>query len=81
MLRRRQRTVDPLPQLGPEDDPYVAYLLWRAERDAAEAAEASEAGDADDSATSDSQDDPSSGGPRWVSKLAIWHRNSGRYDR
>ena len=80
MLRRRQRTVEPLPQLGPEDDPYVAYLLWRDERDAAEAAAAAAAPDAADP-MSPGAGDPSSGGPSWVRKLAVWHRNSGRYDR
>lgn len=71
MARRRQRMAEAPPQLGPEDDPYVAYLLWRAERDAEAAA------NAPDSA------DPAPGPvlpatrSSWVRRLAVWHRNAG----
>ena len=33
MTRRRHRVTDERP-LGPEDDPYLAYLIWREQRDA-----------------------------------------------
>jgi hypothetical protein len=72
MARRRQRTAEAPPQLGPEDDPYVAYLLWRAERDAAEAADAPE--------TEVPERGPVLPATRssWVRRLAVWHRNAGR---
>lgn len=71
MARRRQRTAEAPPQLGPEDDPYVAYLLWRAERDAAEAADAPESAD-----PTPGDDQPAS--RSWVRRLAVWHRNADR---
>ncbi|MFD4420918.1 hypothetical protein ACFWN7_05380 [Agromyces sp. NPDC058484] len=53
--------------LGPEDDPYLAYLIWREEREAAAQAEAP----AEDDAT------PEPGRRSWIRKLAIWHRGGG----
>jgi hypothetical protein len=48
--------------LGPEDDPYVAYLIWREERDAAAAP---------------TEDEPVPGVPAprsWLRHLAVWRR-------
>ena len=61
MVRRRNRTPDQHP-LGPEDDPYLAYLLWREERIAAQA----EQGDAPTI--------PQPGRRSWVRRLAVWRR-------
>ncbi|WP_157674931.1 hypothetical protein [Agromyces flavus] len=72
-------------ELGPDDDPYVAYLLWRAERDAA----AAEAGDdRDDGSPADAGDRPVAasaavsarapvGFSSWLRRLAIWNRKAG----
>ena len=78
---RRWGTTD---ELGPDDDPYAAYLIWRAERDAAAAADGDEA----DDAAADDPDRPKAataavsaivptGLTSWVRKLAIWRRNAG----
>ena len=72
MAVRRHRTVNQPEQLGPDDDPYVAYLLWRAEREAAAAAEAP------DDATAEPTGEPASGRSSWVRRLAVWHRNAAR---
>jgi hypothetical protein len=42
--RRRHQVEDQRP-LGPDDDPYVAYLMWRDQRQAEEAAARAEAGE------------------------------------
>jgi hypothetical protein len=44
--RRRHQVEDQRP-LGPDDDPYVAYLMWRDQREAEEAAARAEAGEPD----------------------------------
>ena len=83
MEARRHRTVHQPQALGPDDDPYVAYLLWRAERDAAAAAAAGDSDSADDVA--EAGDRPISataavsarapvGFSSWLRRLAIWHR-------
>ncbi|MGR2751404.1 hypothetical protein [Agromyces arachidis] len=36
MVGRRRHQVEEQQPLGPDDDPYLAYLLWREEREAAE---------------------------------------------
>ena len=48
--------------LGPEDDPYLAYLIWRGERDAA-------------AAPADDEPVPGVPAPRsWLRHLAVWRR-------
>lgn len=84
MEARRHRTVHQQDELGPDDDPYAAYLIWRAERDAAAAADGDEADDAgvDDpdrpkAATSAVSAIVPTGLTSWVRKLAIWRRDTG----
>lgn len=66
MQRRRTRTPDHQQHaLGPEDDPYLAYLIWREQRDAAERAEPP------------AQEEPAIAQPSrrsWVRRLAVWRR-------
>ncbi|WP_448005123.1 hypothetical protein [Agromyces bauzanensis] len=65
MQRRRTRATDQQHELGPEDDPYLAYLIWREQRDAAERAE------------QPSEDLPAIAEPArrsWVRRLAVWRR-------
>ncbi|MGR0219496.1 hypothetical protein [Agromyces sp. ZXT2-6] len=45
MVGRRRHQVEDQQPLGPDDDPYLAYLLWREEREAEEAAARAEAGE------------------------------------
>lgn len=59
MVRRRNQPADPHP-LGPEDDPYLAFLLWREERDAAQ--EQQEL----------TPPVPQPGRRSWVRRLAVW---------
>lgn len=49
--------------LGPEDDPYLAYLIWREARDAAQPAPEAEA-------------EPAAAPARgsWMRRLAVWRR-------
>lgn len=47
MIGRRRHQVEDQQPLGPEDDPYQAYLLWREEREAEAAAARAEAGEPD----------------------------------
>lgn len=64
--RRRTRTPDQQP-LGPDDDPYLAYLIWREARDAAAPeAEAEAEAEADPVAV------PARGS--WMRRLAVWRR-------
>jgi hypothetical protein len=61
MVRRRNRPPD-LHPLGPEDDPYLAYLLWREERDGAQA---------------EQEEPPAIPKPErrsWPRRLAVWRR-------
>jgi hypothetical protein len=71
MTRRRHRVADEQP-LGPEDDPYVAYLLWRAQRDAEAAA--ADGAPADEAAPSDERANdaaPARSGVRsWLGRLS-----------
>jgi hypothetical protein len=60
MVRRRNQPNQR--PLGPEDDPYLAYLLWREERDAADAEPANE------------PTLPEPGRRSWVRRMAIWKR-------
>ncbi|WP_430645592.1 hypothetical protein [Agromyces sp. GXS1127] len=46
IARRRHEFVDQQP-LDPEDDPYAAYLIWKAEREAAAAALVTDDGEAE----------------------------------
>jgi hypothetical protein len=59
MVRRRNQQPDQRP-LGPEDDPYLAFLLWREERDAAQ--EQQEL----------ALPIPQPGRRSWVRRLAVW---------
>jgi hypothetical protein len=86
MEARRHRTVHQPQELGPEDDPYAAYLLWRAERDAAAAAEAGDAEGAGDLAAAGDQPIAATaavsarapvGFSSWLRRLAIWNRRAG----
>jgi hypothetical protein len=63
-IRRRNRNPDQQP-LGPEDDPYLAYLIWREEQDAAQV-------------TSEAAPDPILEPARrwWVRRLAVWRRGA-----
>lgn len=85
MTRRRHRVVDEQP-LGPEDDPYLAYLIWRDQRDA-EAAAADGAPAADEPQADEGADEstPARSGVRsWLGRLsARRHVNaeSGERDR
>ncbi|WP_136708007.1 hypothetical protein [Agromyces sp. H66] len=65
MQRRRTRLPNQQPALGPEDDPYLAYLIWREERDAAERA-AQATGDAEVIAEPTRRS--------WTRRLAVWRR-------
>ncbi|GAA2027403.1 hypothetical protein GCM10009819_08550 [Agromyces tropicus] len=74
--RRRHHQQDDRPPLGPEDDPYQAYLIWREERDAAARAEAPE-GDADEAAEPVA-DDPGTPRRSWLRRLASGGRAGSR---
>ncbi|MBM7505153.1 hypothetical protein ACFPER_14205 [Agromyces aurantiacus] len=63
------------PELGPDDDPYAAYLVWRAEREAAAAAAADLDGTDAAAAVDATAAAPARGS--WVRRLAVWHRNAG----
>ncbi|GAA4370883.1 hypothetical protein [Agromyces bauzanensis] len=59
--------------LGPEDDPYLAYLIWREERDAAARSE---------QPSEDEQAIAEPGRRSWVRRLAVWRRtDSDEHDR
>jgi hypothetical protein len=60
MVRRRNQPAQR--PLGPEDDPYLAYLLWRGERDAAQAE------------PENAPTPPEPGRRSWVRRLAVWNR-------
>lgn len=63
MQRRRSRMTDQRQPLGPEDDPYLAYLIWREQRDAA--------------AAPPDDDEPTLTAPAprsWLRHLAVWRR-------
>ena len=60
MVRRRKQP-DQRP-LGPEEDPYLAYLLWREERDTAQAE------------PENAPLTPDTGRRSWVRRLAVWKR-------
>lgn len=47
MIGRRRHQVEDQQPLGPDDDPYVAYLMWRDQREAEAAAARAEAGEPD----------------------------------
>jgi len=64
MIRRR-RHVEAQQPLGPEDDPYLAYLAWREERDAGKAEQV-------EPALAAVPDRPS-----WIRRLATWRRDDG----
>jgi hypothetical protein len=51
--------------LGPEEDPYLAYLLWREERDAQQAE------------PENAPLIPEPGRRSWVRRMAIWKRGDG----
>ena len=79
--RRRQQVADQQP-LSPEDDPYLAYLLWREEREA----EAAAAGASSDGTALDAPVDPDgpvrAGLRSWFGRLsARRHVNSAEPDR
>lgn len=63
-MARRRRHLEEQQALGPEDDPYLAYLLWREERDAAETAP-----------VDDVAPDTPVGRRSWVRRLAVWRRD------
>lgn len=63
MVRRRNQPNQR--PLGPEDDPYLAYLLWREERDAAQVEPAS------------APTPPEPERRSWVRRLAVWKRGDG----
>jgi hypothetical protein len=86
-ITRKRYEVDEQPPLGPEDDPYVAYLIWRAERDAAAAAARGEGtADADENgpeahagahvslAGTDRTEQPRPVRGSWLRRLARNHR-------
>ncbi|MGR0318125.1 hypothetical protein [Agromyces sp. ZXT2-3] len=83
IARRRHEVVDQQP-LGPEDDPYAAYLIWKAERDAAAAplvtddgAEADGAVSAASAAASIESAEPARGS--WFRRItALGHVNAAR---
>lgn len=50
MVGRKRHQVEDQQPLGPDDDPYLAYLLWREQRDA-EAAAAARDGEPDEPET------------------------------
>ncbi|MRX45300.1 hypothetical protein [Agromyces kandeliae] len=75
MARRRHEFVDQQP-LDPENDPYAAYLIWKAERDA-EAAAVADDGAADGSDGDDDESEPPRGS--WLRRLAARaHVNASR---
>lgn len=65
MARKRRHVEEQLP-LGPDDDPYLAYLIWREHRDAEQPGPA---------------DDPTPGERparrSWTRRLARWRRDDG----
>ena len=63
-MARRRRQLEEHHALGPEDDPYLAYLLWREQRDAAVAAP-----------VDDAAPEPPAGRRSWVRRLAVWRRD------
>jgi hypothetical protein len=63
MARKRRRFEEQLP-LGPDDDPYLAYLIWREQRDA-------EQPEAADLAAPEAQPARRT----WTRKLALWRRD------
>lgn len=64
IARRRSRTQDQHP-LSPEDDPYLAYLIWREQRDAAQPAPETDPGEPVAAPTRGS----------WMRRLAVWRRD------
>ena len=83
MVGRRRRQVEGQQSLSPEDDPYLAYLLWREEREA-EAVAAD--GTATDGTALDAPVDPDgpvrAGLRSWFGRLsARRHVNSAEPDR
>ncbi|WP_438854916.1 hypothetical protein [Agromyces sp. M3QZ16-3] len=75
IARRRHEFVDPEP-LDPENDPYAAYLIWKAEREAEAAAlDAAEAPADDD--VQPAEPEPARGS--WLQRLAARaHVNASR---
>ena len=73
MTRRRHRVADEQP-LGPEDDPYLAYLIWREQRNAEAVAAAADGAPAAEAAQSDERADdaaPARPGVRsWLGRLS-----------
>ncbi|WP_400999293.1 hypothetical protein [Agromyces sp. GXQ0307] len=80
IARRRHEIVDQQP-LDPEDDPYAAYLIWKAEREA-EAAALATSDDADDTAAaagSDARDSEEPSRGSWIRRIAaLGHVNASR---
>ncbi|HKH08596.1 MAG TPA: hypothetical protein VKA62_06555 [Agromyces sp.] len=67
MARKRRHVEEQVP-LGPDDDPYLAYLIWREQRDAAQA----DGEPGDDSALAAAAEPTRRS---WIRRLARWKRN------
>jgi hypothetical protein len=74
MMRRRRQVEDQQP-LGPEDDPYLAYLAWREERDAKAVDEDELDPEHDHARAADHASAGVSAHPSWLRRFTVWRRH------